>query len=214
MDRHAKTHLRETARASAVDMESHLAVDFARERAIPFAVLRAISDPAARALPPLAAKALTPLLKTYEGIAGKGAKAAKADAEVKLKTRKAINEAACLGFCPPAGVIVPRVMDFALQVESPPYDPAKAKQLLAEAGYPKGFDAGDLWCDAATGTMSEALAGFDGTVSSPSRRKARGRARRSVFVVGELDMFETVFASDSLCQKNPARAPSLWTFPV
>jgi adenosylhomocysteine nucleosidase len=60
MDRHAKTHLRETAKAAAVDMESHLAVDFARERAIPFAVLRAISDPAARALPPLAAKALTP----------------------------------------------------------------------------------------------------------------------------------------------------------
>ena len=29
--------------------------------------------------------------------------------------RKAINEAACLGFCPPTGVIVPRVMDFALQ---------------------------------------------------------------------------------------------------
>ena len=33
--------------------------------------------------------------------------------------RKRINEAACLGFCPPAGVIVPRVMDFALQVEPP-----------------------------------------------------------------------------------------------
>mgnify|MGYP003694036305 CR=1 FL=1 len=28
--------------------------------------------------------------------------------------RKAINEVACLGFCPPAWVIVPRVMDFAL----------------------------------------------------------------------------------------------------
>ena len=37
--------------------------------------------------------------------------------------RKSTNEAACLGFCPPAGVIVPRVMDFALLVEPPPYDP-------------------------------------------------------------------------------------------
>ena len=41
--------------------------------------------------------------------------------------RETINETACLGYCPPAGVIVPRVMDFALQVRAGALRPAKGQ---------------------------------------------------------------------------------------
>ncbi len=72
--------------------------------------------------------------------------------------RDGINKAACLGFCPPAGVIVPRVMEFALQVKPIPYDPEKSKQLLAEAGYPNGIDAGLFHAIPGFPTAAEAVA--------------------------------------------------------
>src|SRR5437868_10378740 len=74
--------------------------------------------------------------------------------------RQATNEAACMGLRPPAGVIVPRVMDFALQVEPMPYDPDKAKQLLAEAGYPKGFDAGEFVPSPGFPTVADAVMNY------------------------------------------------------
>jgi peptide/nickel transport system substrate-binding protein len=71
--------------------------------------------------------------------------------------RKGINEAACLGFCPPTSIIVPRVMEFALQTDGAPYDPAGARRLLAEAGYPNGFDAGEYVAIPGFPTVAEAV---------------------------------------------------------
>jgi peptide/nickel transport system substrate-binding protein len=74
--------------------------------------------------------------------------------------RQAINQAETLGFAKITESIIPTSFDFYWQPPVYPYDPAKARALLAEAGYPKGFDAGDLWCDAATSDFSEAVLNY------------------------------------------------------
>src|SRR5204863_7340471 len=73
--------------------------------------------------------------------------------------RKAINEAESLGFSGLTGNIVPRHMEFALPLEPHPYDVARAKKLLAEAGFANGFDGGDLTPNPPYFTMAEAIAG-------------------------------------------------------
>ena len=90
--------------------------------------------------------------------------------------RKAISETACLGYCPAAGVIVPPIMDFALQVEPPLYNPQKAKQLLAEAGYPKGFDAGDFTPLPGFWTTGEAAVNFLNAVGIRTKLRPMERA--------------------------------------
>ena len=90
--------------------------------------------------------------------------------------RQAVNQAESLGTSRLTGSIIPRSFEFALPIDPPPYDPGKAKQLLAEAGYPSGFDAGDFYPYPPLYSMGEALAGYLGAVGIRTRIRTMERA--------------------------------------
>jgi len=90
--------------------------------------------------------------------------------------RKAINEAESLGYSGLTGNIVPRHMEFALPIEPHPYDVKRAKQLLAEAGYANGFDAGDLTPNPPYFSMAEAIGNYLGAVGIRTRVRTMERA--------------------------------------
>ena len=74
--------------------------------------------------------------------------------------RQAINQAESLGFSRITGSIVPATFDFYWQPPVYPYDPAKSRRLLAEAGYPNGLDAGEYFCDAALTSLAESVVNY------------------------------------------------------
>jgi len=81
-----------------------------------------------------------------------------------------------VGASKPAGSIVPRTFEFALPIEPHPYDPGKAKQLLAEAGYPNGFDAGELHQAPPYFSMGETIMGYLGAVGIRAKMRPMERA--------------------------------------
>ena len=74
--------------------------------------------------------------------------------------RQAMNQAERLGFARIIWSLVPPSFEFYWQSPGYGYDPVKAQQFLADAGYPNGFDAGDYFCDAALTYMGEPVVNY------------------------------------------------------
>jgi peptide/nickel transport system substrate-binding protein len=71
--------------------------------------------------------------------------------------RQAINQAETLGFSRVSSSIIPSTFEYYWAPPPPVHDPAQARKLLAEAGYPNGFDAGDYTCDSSYASVAEAV---------------------------------------------------------
>jgi peptide/nickel transport system substrate-binding protein len=91
--------------------------------------------------------------------------------------RKALSDADTLGASKANGNVVLNSMEYALPIEPDPYDPAQAKKLLAEAGYPNGFDAGDLYPWPPYFSTGEAIGGYLGAIGIRTRMRTMERAK-------------------------------------
>ena len=91
--------------------------------------------------------------------------------------REAINQASYLGLSKVTANIVPHQMEYFWQPPAPRYDAAQAKKLLAEAGYPNGFDAGELSGDMIYGSaIGEPAANYLNAAGIRVRLKLMERA--------------------------------------
>jgi peptide/nickel transport system substrate-binding protein len=90
--------------------------------------------------------------------------------------RGAINQAETLGFSKIIGSIIPYTFESFWQPPLPSFDVARARRLLAEAGYPSGFDAGDYYCDASYANLGEAVVNYLNAVGIRSKLRPLERA--------------------------------------
>ena len=89
---------------------------------------------------------------------------------------KTINQALTLGFSHVHGSLIPDNFEFFWKPPETPYDPEKARSLLAEAGFPNGFDAGFYNCDVSYGNLAEATNNYLGAVGIRAKLRPLERA--------------------------------------
>ena len=104
-----------------------------------------------------------------------------ADRRVRLAAslaidRQAINEAESLGFSGITGNFIPRHQEFTLPIDAHPYDPKRAKTLLAEAGYPNGLELGEFTAFPPYNSMGEAIVNYFNAVGIRTRLRTMERA--------------------------------------
>src|SRR5215467_3559067 len=92
-----------------------------------------------------------------------------ADRRVRLAAnlaidRQAVNQAETLGLSKVTASIIPQNFEFSWPAPTYPFDPKRARQLLAEAGYPNGFDAGTITVDVSNASFAEAVTSYFGAV--------------------------------------------------
>jgi peptide/nickel transport system substrate-binding protein len=93
--------------------------------------------------------------------------------------RDTMNQALTLGQSKITGNIVPDIFEYYWPPPIPRYDPDEAKRLLAEAGFPRGFDAGEYNCDASYASLAEAV--LDNLQQVGIRSKLRPLERAAFF---------------------------------